>query len=91
MIVALVAIAQNALQAKLDYHFERKIMELPPDIAIKLREQRASAKEKARQEAVEERRHQELCASIRATKPDSPAAGECCNHNCNQGRDCPNR
>lgn len=68
-IIALGAV-QSMLQISLDQRFYEIIRHFPPDQQERLIEERKAAKEKARVEAIEERRHREMCAAIRSTKPD---------------------
>jgi hypothetical protein len=57
-------------EAEAEKQFIEKIRGLSPDVQSRMIEERKAAKEKARVEAIEERRHRELCDAIRASKPD---------------------
>ena len=47
--------------------FEEKMRGLPPEMANRLRMERAERKERERKEAETERRHREMCDAIRST------------------------
>lgn len=47
--------------------FEKALDGVPHDLAALMRKERAERQERQRQEAVEERRHRELCEAIRST------------------------
>lgn len=57
------------LERKEEQQFEEFLATLSPADAQQLRTERKEAKEKARQEAIAERRHRELCDAIRSTRP----------------------
>lgn len=57
------AMAEAARQEEL--YFAKVVAAMPPEMREKLIADRAALKERQRREAIEERRHQELCAAIR--------------------------
>jgi hypothetical protein len=60
---AALAMAEAAREE--ERRFAERVAELPADLREKLVADRAALKERNRREALEERRHQELCAAIR--------------------------
>ena len=67
--VVMAVIAESMMKDRIDQHFERVIRDLPIETQIQMRKERDERKEKARLEAIEERRHKELCEAIKSTKP----------------------
>ena len=47
-------------------HFNKRLADLPPDVAMAMRDARDKQKERAHQEAIIERRHQEKVDAIKS-------------------------
>jgi len=60
-------IAEASERQKAEDMFNESLTGLPEDEKTKRIVERAAMKEKARLEAIEERRHQQLCSAIRST------------------------
>ena len=63
----MMAMAKIEMAQELDRRFEDYIKDLPLDLQIEMRASRKEQQEKQCAEAAKERRHRELCQSIRST------------------------
>jgi hypothetical protein len=53
-----------------DLLWNQHLMRLPPEARDEAEKRRAAHREKSRLEAIDERRHKEMCAAIRSTVRD---------------------